>query len=136
MVNRRDFVKRTALATGAFVSAPAILIRSRFEYDTVIRGGAVFDGLGAASVEADVAIAGGRVVEIGRALSAGRFEIDARGLAVAPGFVDIHSHGDGTLWDDPKLESLVRQGITTIIVGQDGGSRFPREEYPDDANRR
>lgn len=136
MTSRRDFVKRSTFAAGVFVSAPALILRSRFEHDIVIRGGAVFDGLGAASIEADVAIAGGRVVEIGRALSAGRFEIDARGLAVAPGFVDIHSHGDGTLWDDPKFESLVRQGITTIIVGQDGGSRFPREEYPDDANRR
>jgi N-acyl-D-amino-acid deacylase len=49
-----------------------------------------------------------------------------RGLVVAPGFVDIHSHGDGTLWDDPRVESVVRQGITTIVVGQDGSSRAPR----------
>lgn len=123
-------------AAGAFAAAPAIILRSRHEHDTVIRGGAIFDGLGAAPVEADIGISNGRVIEIGRAIAAGRFEIDARGLAVSPGFVDIHSHGDGTLWDDPRLESVVRQGITTIIVGQDGGSRFPREEFPDDANRR
>jgi N-acyl-D-amino-acid deacylase len=136
VLNRRNFVKRSAFAAGAFVSAPGLMLRSRYEHDIVIRGGAVFDGLGAAPVEMDIGILNGRVVEIGRSLAAGRFEIDARGLAVGPGFVDIHSHGDGTLWDDPKTESLIRQGITTIIVGQDGGSRFPREEYPDDANRR
>src|SRR5690606_41704858 len=50
-------------------------------------------------------------------------EIDARGLAVSPGFVDIHSHADGSLDDDPRAESAVRQGITTIVAGQDGGSR-------------
>src|SRR5205085_1352622 len=45
--------------------------------------------------------------------------------AVAPGFIDIHSHGDGSLWDDPRAESVVRQGVTTIVVGQDGSSRAP-----------
>lgn len=128
MLNRRDFV-RSAFATGAFIGAPALILRSRYEHDVVIRGGAVFDGLGAAPMELDIGISGGRIMEIGRSLATGRFEIDARGLAVAPGFVDIHSHADGTLWDDPRLESIVRQGITTVIVGQDGGSRFPREEY-------
>ena len=53
----------------------------------------------------------------------GTEEIDARGLAVAPGFVDLHSHGDGSINDDPRMESVVRQGITTIVAGQDGSSR-------------
>ena len=74
----------------------------------------------------DVAIGRGRVTAVGPMLRGrGAEEIDARGRAVAPGFVDIHSHGDGTLWDDPRAESLVRQGVTTIVVGQDGSSRAP-----------
>src|ERR1700719_179162 len=55
----------------------------------------------------------------------GTAEIDARGLAVAPGFIDAHSHGDGSLNADPRAESLIRQGVTTIVVGQDGSSRAP-----------
>jgi len=87
----------------------------------------VFDGTGAAGTEADVAIAGDRIMEVaGRIAGAGTEEIDAKGLAVAPGFIDIHSHGDGSMREDPRQESVIRQGVTTIIVGQDGGSRAPR----------
>jgi N-acyl-D-amino-acid deacylase len=93
----------------------------------VIRRGMVFDGTGAAAVEAEIAITGGRIVEISRTIrDTGREEIDARGLVVSPGFIDIHSHGDGNMEEDPRQESVVRQGITTIVVGQDGSSRAPR----------
>ncbi|WP_373064584.1 amidohydrolase family protein, partial [Gemmatimonas sp.] len=74
---------------------------------------------------ADLAISAGRISEIApRIVGTGVEEIDARGVAVAPGFVDIHSHGDGSLLDDPRAESVVRQGITTIVAGADGSSRF------------
>ncbi len=90
----------------------------------MIRGGTVFDGTGAQGREVDLAITGARIARIARHIGdRGTEEIDARGLAVAPGFIDIHSHGDGSLEADPRAESLVRQGITTIVVGQDGGSR-------------
>ena len=92
----------------------------------MIRGGNVIDGTGAAATEMDVAIAGGRIVAVSRRIAeTGRVEIDARGQAVAPGFIDIHSHADGSLFSDPRSESVIRQGVTTIVVGQDGGSRFP-----------
>src|SRR5205823_5797237 len=92
-----------------------------------VRNGNVFDGRGTPSKELDVVIAGGRITSLARrAADRGAIEIDARGLAVAPGFIDIHSHGDGTLWADPRAESLVRQGVTTIVVGQDGSSRASR----------
>jgi N-acyl-D-amino-acid deacylase len=56
-------------------------------------------------------------------------EIDVRGQAVAPGFIDIHSHGDGTLQADPRAESVIRQGVTTIVVGADGGGRLDVAAY-------
>ena len=115
------------VALGSTACAPFLRLFSRRAHDVVIRGGTVFDGSGAEGVEGiDVAIGGGRITAMGPALAGrGREEIDARGRAVAPGFVDIHSHGDGTLWEDPRAESLVRQGVTTIVVGQDGSSRAP-----------
>ncbi len=124
MPSRRDFV---VAATAAVLTRPALRLGARSRYDAVIRGGRVIDGSGRVGVDADVAIDDGRVVTVGRDLrDVGRFELDARGLVVAPGFIDIHSHGDGTLWDDPRAESVVRQGITTIVVGQDGSSLAPR----------
>jgi len=88
----------------------------------------VYDGTGAPGIEADVAVTGARIARIARNI-AGRAteEVDARGMALAPGFIDIHSHGDGSLDADPRAESLVRQGITTIVVGQDGSSRATGE---------
>jgi N-acyl-D-amino-acid deacylase len=100
------------------------LRRSRADYDLILRGGTVFDGSGAAGIMSDVALLNGRVAAMAARVTGTTLEeIDVRGLAIAPGFVDIHSHGDGSLGEDPRAESLIRQGITTIIAGQDGGSR-------------
>ncbi|MGE0353229.1 MAG: amidohydrolase family protein [Gemmatimonadales bacterium] len=122
MPTRRDFVATTGSALLGLAAAPAILPRRR-ALDLVIRGGTVFDGTGSPGVERDLAILDGRIVEIAeRIRQTGTEEFDARGLAVAPGFIDIHSHGDSNLDEDPRAESLIRQGITTIIVGQDGDS--------------
>ena len=122
-LNRRSFVATSGNALLAVACAPAVLAR-RSDYDLVIRGGTVFDGIDVAGRELDLAIANGRIVAIDPRIAArGREEIDARGQAVSPGFVDIHSHGDGTLSEDPRAESVIRQGITTIVVGADGGSR-------------
>ena len=63
--------------------------------DLVIRGGTVADGKGGELFEADVAISGGRITEVGKVASKGKEEIDARGKLVAPGFVDVHTHYDG-----------------------------------------
>jgi N-acyl-D-amino-acid deacylase len=123
--DRRRFVGASSAALLA-ACAPQF-IRRRQSYDLVIRGGTLFDGLGGAGTELDVAITGDRIAAIARRISGiGRDEIDARGLAVAPGFIDIHSHGDGNMDEDPRQESLIRQGLTTIVVGQDGSSRAPR----------
>ncbi|MDA1081930.1 MAG: D-aminoacylase [Gemmatimonadetes bacterium] len=115
------------LRPGDLIAHGPSVITKRRAHDLVIRGGTVFDGLGNAGVEMDVAVAGGRIVDVARRITeAGTEEIDAKGLAVAPGFIDIHSHGDGNMDEDPRQESVVRQGVTTIVVGQDGSSRAPR----------
>jgi N-acyl-D-amino-acid deacylase len=100
-ISRRSFLATGGSALAVLAGAPALLLRPRGvpAASFVIRNGTVFDGLGNPGVEADVAITDGQVSAIGRALrDRGAQEIDARGLAVAPGFLDIHSHGDGSLW--------------------------------------
>lgn len=127
MTTRRTFIRDTTVGAAAIIGAPAILLRSRATADIIIRNGNVFDGTGIAAKELDVVIANGRISSLAkRSADRGTIEIDAHGMAVAPGFIDIHSHGDGSLWEDPRSESLIRQGITTIIVGQDGSSEAPR----------
>jgi N-acyl-D-amino-acid deacylase len=132
--SRREFL-RSASAVSLAACAP-VWRRPGDKVDVVMRGGTVFDGSPSAiGIEADVALNGGRVVGIGRRLAeTGRLEVDAKGQAVAPGFVDIHSHGDGSLFADPNAESVIRQGITTIVVGQDGSSRGPRTPTDEDSD--
>jgi N-acyl-D-amino-acid deacylase len=95
-------------------------------WDLLIRGGTLYDGSGAPGARGDVAIAGGRIAAIGPALRgvAARV-IDATGLAVTPGFIDIKTHSDFTLPINPKAESKVRQGVTTEIIGHCGYSVAP-----------
>lgn len=123
---RRDFIAATGVALATAACAPALRLGSRRKHDIVIRGATVFDGTGAPGVEGDVGMSGGVVTAIGPAIQgSARNEIDARGKAVAPGFIDVHSHGDESLFADPRAESMIRQGVTTIVVGQDGDSRAP-----------
>src|SRR5437660_5301993 len=95
-------------------------------YDLLIRGGTLIDGSGAPRTRSDVAIAGGRIAAIGASLD-GRAEkiIDAGGLAVTPGFIDIKTHSDFVLLINPKAESKVREGVTTAIIGHCGFSVAP-----------
>jgi len=124
-VTRREFLAATA-ALAAAGCAPALALPARKRYDVLISGGTVFDGTGQAPLIADVGLLDGRISAIGRELGDNaRVVLDARGLAVAPGFVDIHSHADSSLFEDPRAESVIRQGITTVVVGKDGGSRGP-----------
>ena len=87
--------------------------------DLVIRGGAILDGTGAPPRVADVAVKDGRIAAIGK-LKANGAEIDATGLTVAPGFIDIHSHSDYTLLVDPRAVSAIAQGVTLEVIGNCG----------------
>ena len=90
-------------------------------YDVIIRNGRVVDGSGNPAFFADVAVKDGRIAAIGRITGDAKTEVDARGLIVAPGFIDVHTHADEVA-DMPKAENFVRMGVTTIVAGNCGGS--------------
>src|SRR3984893_8421648 len=95
-------------------------------WDILIRGGTLIDGSGAEGARGDLAIAGGRSVALGISLNGGADKIiDAGGLVVTPGFIDIKTHSDFVLPINPKAESKVRQGVTTEIIGHCGFSVAP-----------
>ena len=105
-------------------------------FDTIIRNGTIIDGTSKKTFVADIAIDKGTISLITGALnSTGREEIDATDLVVAPGFIDIHSHSDLSLFFEPHAESKIRQGITTEVVGNCGISPAPltaQSQYRDD----
>ena len=90
------------------------------EFDLIVRGGTVYDGTGAPGFQADVAVKDGRIVAVGRPEGAASEEIDATGLLVTPGFVDIHTHYDGqATWENRMLPSS-NHGVTSIVAGNCG----------------
>jgi N-acyl-D-amino-acid deacylase len=119
------------VVTGRYRSATLVLtllaaaftacaIAAEPAYDVVIRGGRVVDGTGNPWFYGDVAIRGEQIVAVGKLppeVTASR-EIDARGLVVAPGFIDMHSHSDLLLLEDGQAQSKIRQGVTTEVLGE------------------
>jgi len=105
-------------------------------YDIVITGGSVLNGEGTPAVRTDVGIRGGRIATIGD-LSAAQAtrRIDASGLTVAPGFIDMHNHSDYTILVEPKAESMIRQGVTTMVLGE-SRSAGPMKPGADEARAR
>jgi N-acyl-D-aspartate/D-glutamate deacylase len=102
-------------------------------FDVVIRGGTVVDGTGAARFAGDLGIRGDRVVRIARdgiPAADGAVVLDARGLVVAPGFIDNHAHIQTSIHRYPLAENFTRQGITTILASLHSGAQpFPLDEY-------
>ena len=93
--------------------------------DLIITGGTVIDGTGAPPRVADVAVCGDEIIAVDRLPLGDAQVVDATGLTVAPGFVDIHSHSDYTLLVDPRASSAVHQGVTTEVIGNCGFGCFP-----------
>lgn len=140
-MKRRDFVRTSAAAglgglvlpraAGALSDAGGLLSdvggapASTHRADLVFRGATVFDGTGSPGVVLDVGVTGDRISDLGRNLPEAAREVDVRGLALAPGFIDVHSHADLSLLVNNNAESRIRQGVTLEVVGQDGGSVGP-----------
>jgi N-acyl-D-amino-acid deacylase len=106
-------------------------LTQRLEFDLLIRNGRIVDGTGNPSYLGDVGLRDGKIAAIGKL--AGRSatrSLDAAGLVVAPGFIDIHNHSDETILEDGDAQSFVRQGVTSMIFGE-GGSAAPSDQWKD-----
>jgi N-acyl-D-aspartate/D-glutamate deacylase len=107
------------------VSAVAAGLLWGADFDVLIRDGRIVDGAGNPSWAGDVAVRGGKIAAMGHLRGrTADLVIEARGMIVAPGFIDIHDHSDYTLLADGNAESMIRQGVTSIILGE-GGSAAP-----------
>jgi len=129
-ISRREFIQTGSVTTAGLLLMgysvfPKIQLNDR-SLDILIKNGSVIDGTGKKEFVADVGIKDGRIVLIGKATDvSAKTVIDAKGLKVVPGFIDIHSHTDADLIINPRAESKIRQGVTTEITGQDGFSWGP-----------
>lgn len=125
-IDRRGFLFRAGQAAVGLSLAPGRALFATSRFDLVIRGGLLLDGTGAPAERADVGLVGDSIRAIGTIdPEQGRHHIDATGLHVAPGFIDIHSHSDDSILRYPGAESRVLQGITTEITGNCGYSAAP-----------
>jgi N-acyl-D-amino-acid deacylase len=114
-------------ASVAASAALTFLASSALAQTVVITNAVVVDGTGAPARRADVRLVGGKIEWIGEraSIDSNARVIDARGLTLTPGFIDTHSHHDSGLFDHRDALAAVNQGVTTIVVGQDGESNLP-----------
>lgn len=126
MINRPLLTLVLLLGAGPLPAADLLLTRA-----------AIYDCTGHAPVQGDVRVRGERIVAVGRHLAArpGESVRDLKGLALAPGFIDMHSHHDEGLLQDLDAATVTRQGVTTVVVGQDGDSNFPLRGWYDRLER-
>jgi len=131
LMPRREFLKRAGQGLIGASCLSLFLPGCRLEeagsdYDLVIRQALVFDGSGQPPFRADVGISGNYIKHIGEiGKNIGRREIPAENLCLSPGFIDVHNHTDFELLVCPTADSLIKQGVTTVIGGNCGSSRFP-----------
>jgi N-acyl-D-amino-acid deacylase len=135
-VNRREFLKESATATLGLAFFPLPRIQASPSFDVVIRGGTLFDGTGGPPWKADIGLVGDGIAAMGSiAPEQGKRVIDASGLSVSPGFIDIHTHSDGDILRYPTADSRILQGITTEVTGNCGGSAAPLDGRDADKRR-
>lgn len=147
-INRRDFIKNGAFTLGsltAAVAVPSIITSAlsgcsvKSNYDTVIYNGSIYKGDGSNPFVGMIGIKDGKIKAIGELgnindISSNAIVVDAKGMAISPGFIDIHTHTDTNIIDAPLGDSRIYQGITTDIGGNCGDSPFPSERYKTVAN--
>lgn len=148
-ISRRDFIKTSTLVTIAASSlgttSSLIARMGNPAFDILIKNGFILDGTGKPEFPGDIGIKYGKIIALENFgvidESSALNIIDAKGLKVSPGFIDIHSHTDTGLFINPNAESKIRQGVTTEAAGQDGSSVAPRkpktvdDEYDVDKRR-
>src|SRR6267142_4689034 len=127
MQTMRSFVKcGIAIVPVILFAWLSILSAQQQPTATVIVNARIADGTGKPLRQASVRIAGNRIVKIGNLQPAKDEQvIDAKGLVLAPGFIDIHNHSTEGIESDPLAETQIAQGITTVVVGADGDSPWP-----------
>ncbi|MFQ5603652.1 MAG: amidohydrolase family protein [bacterium] len=132
-MDRRTFLKKAGetgllFGLGGFqILSPAC--HKSYDFDLIVKGGSIFDGSSEAAFTADLGIKNKRILAIGNLQEFTAYRVlDVDGLTVAPGFIDVHTHTDRRILVNPRAESKIRQGVTTEILGQDGGSMAPLTE--------
>lgn len=135
MKTRRTRVLRSMAFAGLIAAvascsvAPPVSVAPA-AYDLLILDGSIVDGSGAPAYEGDIAIVGNKIVTIGELNGAQATRvIDATGLTVSPGFIDLHTHADRNIRDNPGVENYLFQGVTTILAGNCGKSPIRLDEY-------
>jgi N-acyl-D-amino-acid deacylase len=124
--SRRTFIKQGATATLGFALFPFSRIQPATSFDVVIKGGTLLDGTGAPPWSADLGLIGDAIAATGSiAPEQGKIVIDASGLHISPGFIDIHTHSDSSILRYPTADSRILQGVTTEITGNCGYAVAP-----------
>jgi N-acyl-D-amino-acid deacylase len=114
-----------------FCACLCVCVAAQQSRSLLIQHALVYDGSGSKPIGVDVRIEGDRITQLAPRLKPDKGEqvIDATGLALAPGFIDMHSHADGDIFKDPDATVVIRQGVTTVLTGQDGDSEYPLAEF-------